>query len=119
MKLPKPLRLTLSLLCGAGLLLISACGKKESAVEPVTDNKVKEEAQAFYDAHPEFFHTRTVADIPADLKWENGADLPEIGSPHAKKGGTVNYWMQDSPARYGLSAPMPTVASAPGFWTTM
>ncbi|MFM1559229.1 MAG: extracellular solute-binding protein [Roseibacillus sp.] len=39
---------------------------------------------------PEFFAYSSMAEFPADLKWEDGMDQPEIGSPDAKKGGTFN-----------------------------
>ncbi len=100
----KILRPLLGLICGAAILVLSACSKKET-VAAVSDNKVRAEAQAFYDAHPEFFHTKTLADIPTNLKWENGGDLPELGSPNAKKGGTANYWIQDFPRTLRIVGP--------------
>jgi microcin C transport system substrate-binding protein len=39
---------------------------------------------------PDYFETLTEADLPKDLKWENGMNEPEIGSPDAKKGGTYH-----------------------------
>jgi hypothetical protein len=46
---------------------------------------------------PKFFRQASPEDIPADLVWENGMDLPEIGSPEAKKGGTLYGWIDDFP----------------------
>jgi microcin C transport system substrate-binding protein len=46
---------------------------------------------------PLFFHDATPADLPAGLVWENGIDLPDLGSPEAKKGGTVFMVLQDYP----------------------
>lgn len=34
----------------------------------------------------------TPADIPGDLAWEDGLDLPEPGDPRAVKGGTLRIW---------------------------
>ena len=31
----------------------------------------------------QFFQWKTPADLPADLVWEDGSDLPDIGSPNA------------------------------------
>ncbi len=46
---------------------------------------------------PLFFHEATPADLPAGLVWDNGMDLPDLGSPEAKKGGTVFMSLQDFP----------------------
>ncbi|MEP0201641.1 MAG: extracellular solute-binding protein [Halioglobus sp.] len=59
------------------------------------DNRA--EVQAYYEADPEFFSFKTIADLPADLNWENGSELPEMGSPKAKKGGTQYLALQDFP----------------------
>ena len=52
-----------------------------------------------------FFHEATIADLPADLVWENGMDLPDFGSPEAKKGGTVFMSIQDYPRTLRLVGP--------------
>ncbi|MFM1894995.1 MAG: hypothetical protein RLZZ385_69, partial [Pseudomonadota bacterium] len=62
---------------------------------PAMDNSA--EVEAYYAAHPDFFRFKTPADIPANLVWQNGNDLPEIGSPEAKKGGTFYGAIQDFP----------------------
>ncbi len=54
---------------------------------------------------PKFFHEATPADLPADLVWENGMDLPDFGSPEAKKGGTVFMSIQDYPRTLRLVGP--------------
>lgn len=46
---------------------------------------------------PPFFRFASIEDIPEDLSWEDGSDLPEIGSPEAKKGGTRYAALQDYP----------------------
>ncbi len=46
---------------------------------------------------PRFFQFKTVEDLPDYLVWEDGSDLPEIGSPKAKKGGTIYGTIQDFP----------------------
>ncbi len=50
---------------------------------PPYDNTA--EVQAYYKSKPDFFRFKTPADLPTDLKWENGGDLPEMGDPDAKK----------------------------------
>lgn len=93
----KLLRPAFVLLAGLAFLF-AGCGKKD-ATEAPAENKPNalDEAKAYYAANPDFFHFKTPQDIPADLNWEDGMDLPDIGDPNAKKGGTVNYWVQDFP----------------------
>jgi len=91
-------------------VLLAACGQKTddaqthsgNAAAATTDSATGRltgaaQAQAFYAEHPEFFHFKTPDDIPANLAWEDGSELPEVGSSAAKKGGTFNTWMQDFP----------------------
>ncbi len=78
----------------AAAVLAGCGGKKE---EPATESDNSAEVEAWYRAHPEFFVFKKPDDLPAGLKWENGMDLPEIGSPEAKKGGTLNAFMDDFP----------------------
>jgi microcin C transport system substrate-binding protein len=47
--------------------------------------------------YPKFFSIATLDDLPVDLVWEDGSDLPEIGSPKAIKGGTRYSALQDYP----------------------
>lgn len=81
-------------------LLLAGCGDTDEqntsqAAEPQRDNS--QEVADYYAANPEFFSFRTPADVPADLVWENGDHLPEIGSPQATKGGTLYGRLQDFP----------------------
>ncbi|MDB6007462.1 MAG: extracellular solute-binding protein family 5 [Prosthecobacter sp.] len=46
---------------------------------------------------PEYFTFAKPEDVPADLKWENGMDEPEIGDLHAKKGGTMRLYVLSFP----------------------
>lgn len=47
---------------------------------------------------PEYFSFASLADLPGDLKWEDGLGEPEIGDEKAKKGGTLrNYIMAFPP----------------------
>ncbi|MCX6937622.1 MAG: extracellular solute-binding protein [Verrucomicrobia bacterium] len=67
----------------------------DSAAPATRDNTA--EIQAYYAAHPEFFVFKTPADLPANLTWEDGSDLPELGSPERKRGGTFQGRIQDFP----------------------
>ena len=55
--------------------------------EPVPDNT--EAVLAYYAARPDFFTFKTPADLPTGLNWQDGAHLPEIGSPEARKESTI------------------------------
>lgn len=54
---------------------------------------------------PKFFRFATPADIPADLNWQNGLDLPDLGSPEAKKGGVLFAYVQDYPRTLRTAGP--------------
>ena len=75
-------------------LVLAACGGSTEE-QVVRDNT--EEVQAYYAMYPDFFRMRTPADLPTNLSWENGMDLPDLGSPEAKKGGTQYGSIQDFP----------------------
>ena len=61
----------------------------------VTQEEIDQRAAA--GEFPKFFQFKSVEDLPTDLAWEDGSDLPEIGSPKAKKGGTSYGTIQDFP----------------------
>ncbi len=45
------------------------------------------------------------ADLPVDLSWKDGHDQPDLGSPEAVKGGTINMWLQDFPRTLRYQGP--------------
>ena len=53
---------------------------------PPYDNTA--EVQEAWKANPDLYRFKTIADLPPNLKWDKGDDLPELGDPEAKKGGT-------------------------------
>ena len=67
------------------MTLLVACGESTDTASSNTasgserDNTA--EVEAYYAAHSDFFRFKTPADIPDGLVWENGSDLPDIGSP--------------------------------------
>lgn len=82
------------LLVGAASWLLCQCSRKqEHAAQDVTEEKL-----AFYKSKPEFFVFKTAADLPATLQWIDNAELPDIGSPKAKKGGTIHGAIDAFPA---------------------
>jgi microcin C transport system substrate-binding protein len=87
----------------AGLLGLSGCGGQKSAADEVVDNTA--EVEAHYAAYPEFFVFATPADLPTDLVWEDGSDLPEIGSSDRIRGGTWNGRIQDFPRTLRIVGP--------------
>ena len=52
-----------------------------------------------------FYQIKTIADLPKDLEWTSGPDLPELGDPRAKKGGTLNFYLQDFPRTMRVVGP--------------
>ncbi len=90
------------------VLMIASCdnSKKQpegQSVEGGLDNT--QEVLDYYAANPEFFTFATIDDLPKDLAWDDGSDLPDIGSPEAKKGGTYNERIQDFPRTLRLVGP--------------
>ena len=65
----------------------------------VTQEEIDQRAAA--GEFPNFFQFKSLEDLPADLAWEDGSDLPEIGSPKATKGGTSYGTIQDFLERSG------------------
>jgi microcin C transport system substrate-binding protein len=84
---------TLSCLCGLMLLVMSSLVADDRF--PPYDNSAEVEAE--FKSKPNLYQFKTLADLPADLKWETGLDYPEVGDPEAKKGGTFNYDMPNFP----------------------
>jgi microcin C transport system substrate-binding protein len=78
-------------------LLLAACGGDDATDEALEVRDNSAEVAAYYRDNPDFFSFKTPDDLPADLAWENGMDLPDLGSPDAKKGGTFNYFIADFP----------------------
>ena len=84
----------------------SSSGKGGGADMTVDESRDNTDAvKAYYAANPHFFKFAGPQDLPADLVWENGADLPELGSPDAKKGGTWNKGLTDFPRTFRWFGP--------------
>ncbi|MCH7227169.1 extracellular solute-binding protein [Haloferula sp. A504] len=60
------------------------------------DDAARKEAQSLLDdlerrlERPNYFEILTEADLPPDLDWQTNQDSPDLGSPNAKKGGTMH-----------------------------
>lgn len=108
-----------ALLCLFALILVQGCKKDESDTNgdavtlapgeidhsrPLSTAQIEEAkayrhplAEEYYKEFPDFFRTASLDELPQDLEWIDGMEQPELGSPDAKKGGTVNFWLQDYP----------------------
>lgn len=92
-------------------LFFSACGGSRpagasaDAAEAAATPDNTAEVQAYYAAHPDFFVFKESADLPADLVWTDGGELPEIGSPERKRGGTWQGRIQDFPRTLRVIGP--------------
>jgi len=80
---------------GLVFAVCAGCGRKAQQAEAARD--IDPETQAFYKAHPDFFHFKTIDDLPKDLVWQDGHDVPTFADPEAKRGGTLNLDQPDFP----------------------
>ena len=74
-----------------------------------------------HDQYPHFFVEAAAADIPSTLIWKNGAQLPDLGSPKAKKGGVYKSFLGDFPRTLRRVGPDSNGSFRPYIldWTTM
>jgi len=86
---------------GFATTLLAGCGDSggngSGAAADAVDIDNTAEVQAFYQANPDFFTFASIEDLPDGLQWQDGAELPEIGSAEARKGGTEYRALQDFP----------------------
>ena len=94
-------RIFLASLFISGSLGLTSC--KEKQTEAVKDNTA--EVEQYYKDNSDFFTFSTIEDLPEDLSWENGSDLPEFSSPAAKKGGTMHSYIPSFPRTLRMIGP--------------
>ena len=97
------MRVRLAAVGPVAVALLAACGGGDAMEFEAYDNAA--EVESYYSANSDFFHFASPTDIPQDLAWESGADLPEFGSPKAKKGGEYRGRLQDFPRTLRLYGP--------------
>lgn len=85
------------------LVVFASVGCSKKAAEAARD--IGPEAQAYYKAHPDFFIFATPADLPKDLVWQDGHDVPEFADPAAKRGGTLHAFINDFPRTFRFIGP--------------
>jgi microcin C transport system substrate-binding protein len=97
-------------------LIMSGCGKQadqpavQSEAPPATGAFPGMEAdlQRTLKEQSSFYFFKAASDLAKDtqgLKWEDGSDLPPLGDPSAKKGGTLNVWIPDFPGTFRTLGP--------------
>lgn len=92
------MRLPTALAIAASALVFAACSEPPPAPESTAPAAGDQAAvDAYYVSRPEFFGFKTLAELPPDLAWQDGGELPDIGSPDAQKGGTEYGAIQDFP----------------------
>lgn len=89
------------------VIFLSSCGGESDQSTDSEGDQLDntQEVLDFYAANPQLITFATLADLPDDLNWEDGADLPEIGSPNAKKGGTFYQYLEDFPPTLRVIGP--------------
>lgn len=84
-------------------LVLAGCGRGAGETFPPYDNSA--EVDQYYRDNAEFYVFATPDDLPRDLVWEHGAELPELGSSKARRGGAYNGRIQDFPRTLRLYGP--------------
>lgn len=77
----------------AALVPFAGCTHKQAAA----GGDIYPVAAAYYRAHPDFFVFKQPSDLPKNLVWQDGHDVPEFSDPAAKRGGTLHYFIDDFP----------------------
>ena len=112
------IKFRLLLIALLSIVLVSCGGDSDQSSDfPVSD--VSQEKAAFYAANPDRFRFKTLADLPVDLDWENGMELPEIGSTQAVKGGTQYSIITDFPPTLRPYGPDATARFVAGYTTIL
>lgn len=86
--------------------VLAGCSKKggdsASRFEPY-DNA--QDIAEHFAKHADFFRFLSLGELPAELPWEDGLQLPEFSSPKAQKGGTLRSRIQDFPRTLRIIGP--------------
>lgn len=91
-------RRALQLGAGAAAAAFTGCSREERPFNYKPERSpMPEEAMEFFRRYPDFFVFSSPDKLPADLKWEDGASVPELGDPAARKGGTYYQYNPDFP----------------------
>ena len=88
-------------------LLLTACGRDPAppASSATATGSAATAANAPMEAdlartlreQADFYTFKPLAELPANLAWQDGADLPEFADPAARKGGTYTTFIPDFP----------------------
>jgi len=107
------LRLFMSAIVASVFTLLAGCGKRVAPVAEADLPDMEADLARTLVEQSTFYLFRTPGDLPANLSWENGADLPEFADPNAKKGGTFNFYLQDFPRTLRTIGPDATAGFRP------
>jgi microcin C transport system substrate-binding protein len=78
--------------------LLSGCSRSRRLLDyPKQRIPLPPEAMSMFQRYPDFFRFSSPDQLPSDLVWNDGADVPELGDPAATKGGTYFYSIPDFP----------------------
>ena len=79
-------------------LTLGGCGRSDDSDSAGVDApQMETDLARTLTAQPDFYLTRDIAELPSDLDWQDGSELPEFAHPDAIKGGTFYGSMTDFP----------------------
>lgn len=96
-----PIRPTLLLLAAGSALAVmgTGCGKSDDATAATDPAAMVMEADLATTVaeQSDFYHRAPISELPTDLDWQDGSDLPEFADPDARKDGTFYTSIIDFP----------------------
>ena len=85
-------------------LWLIGCSESNEQLEEISQDNTSE-VNSYYADNPDFFTFSTKESLPQNLTWQNGMDLPDIGSNLAIKGGTEYARLADFPRTLRVVGP--------------
>jgi microcin C transport system substrate-binding protein len=100
------------------VLLAVAAGCDKAGIEeasPAYDNT--EAVEAYYQSHPERFVFSSLAQLPENLNWQDGSDLPSFGDSRAQRGGTLKLRLRTMQQTLRIAGPDANASLREPLWS--
>ncbi len=94
---PLPARTLLPLAGIAAALALVGCGGSKDEHTSADSGAMEADLVRTVAEQPDFYLRKPITELPADLPWQDGSDLPEFANPDAPKGGTFYNSIIDFP----------------------